>query len=78
MTVVLLEITASVLLAIGFVAVFRENQMRTPWFYWTWGTVATLVLSVLVVMPSYITVANFAFMLAAAFMWNKEEKGEAG
>lgn len=77
LAVAALALLALALLATGFVAVFREDQMRSPWFYWAWGIVVTLVMSVFISMSTWISVANFVLLLITAYMWNREEKEEA-
>ncbi|QNJ57674.1 membrane protein [Streptomyces phage Keanu] len=72
--VVLLTLLALALIVVGFVAVFREHTMRTPWSYWTWAIVSVLVMSALVDSPMWVRWANFAILLVVAGLWVKDWK----
>lgn len=72
--IVLATLVAFACIVMGFVSVFREGTMRTPWFYWTWGIVAVLVMSALIDLPMWIRVANFVILLASAVLWTRDTK----
>ncbi|AZS06710.1 membrane protein [Streptomyces phage Hiyaa] len=72
--IVLATLIALVLIVMGFVSVFREQTMRTPWFYWTWAVVAVLIMSMLIDLPMWVRVANFVVLLASAVLWTRDIK----
>lgn len=75
--IVLSTLVALTLIVMGFVAVFREDTMRTPWAYWTWAVVAVLVMSALLDLPMWIRLANFVIMLTSAVLWVRDWKETA-
>lgn len=72
--VVLSTLVALTLTVMGFMAVFKEDTMRVPWFYWTWGVVAVLVMAMLIDLPMWVRVLDFVILLASAFMWARDTK----
>lgn len=72
--VVLSTLVALTLLIMGFTAMFREDTMRVPWFYWTWAIVAVLVMAMLIDLPTWVRVVDFVILLASAFMWTRDTK----
>lgn len=75
--VLLATLVALAFVVAGFVAVFKEDTMRVPWFYWTWAIVAVLVMSMLIDLPMWIRVVNFVILLVSATLWARDAKETA-
>lgn len=74
--VIVLTASALALCVAGFMANSRklEGSMKTPGFYWTWGTVAALAVSFITDAPWWSRVAGFGVLVATAWLWTKDEK----
>lgn len=75
--VLLATLVALAFVVAGFVAVFREGSMRVPWFYWTWGIVAVLVMAMLIDLPMWVRWVDFVILLVSAFLWARDAKETA-
>lgn len=75
--IVLSTLVALALIVTGFVAVFREDTMRTPWSYWSWAVVSVLVMSALITEPLWVRLINFAILLVTAGLWVRDWKEAA-
>lgn len=75
--VFMLALTALALLAMGFVAVFREDSMRSPGCYYSWGVVAAMFVCVLDDAPRWVLVGNFVILLFTAWLWARDIKERA-
>ena len=74
---VLLTLLALALLGMGFASIFREEQMRPPGCYFSWGVVSALILCRVVDAPLWVLLGNFVILLFTAWLWRYDLKERA-
>lgn len=73
---VVLALAAFALCVAGFMANSARfaGSMRSPGFYWAWGVVAVLAMSIFISVPTWVKVASFVVLVLTVGLMVKDNK----